>query len=245
MKTVHDTLGEDTPLILIVEDEKDVVTPMEIKLAMEGYQTRSALTGKSALTEVFREPVPDLILLDIMLPDISGLDICMRIREASQTSQIPIIMLTAKGEEIDRVVGFEVGADDYLVKPFSIRELILRIQVALRRTMGSGDAPPRKSSFGSLNVNYDTHRVHVDGEEVLLTATEFKLLSTFIERAGRVQTRDILLDVVWGVQSYVQTRTVDSHIKQLRKKLGPAGDYFETVRGVGYLFNAHTGDRTA
>ncbi|MBF0195142.1 MAG: response regulator transcription factor [Magnetococcales bacterium] len=235
---VNDNMGEDTPLILIVEDEKDVVAPMEIKLALEGYQTRSALTGKAALNEAFREPIPDLILLDIMLPDISGLDICMRIREAPQTSQIPIIMLTAKGEEIDRVVGFEVGADDYLVKPFSIRELILRIQVALRRTMGSSDTPPRKSSFGSLNVNYDTHRVYVEGKEVLLTATEFKLLSTFIERAGRVQTRDILLDVVWGVQSYVQTRTVDSHIKQLRKKLGVAGDYFETVRGVGYLFNA-------
>ncbi|MBF0382224.1 MAG: response regulator transcription factor [Magnetococcales bacterium] len=240
---INDALGDDAPLILIVEDEQDVVTPMEIKLKLEGYQTRSALTGKSALTEVFREPIPDLILLDIMLPDISGLDVCMRIREAPQTSQIPIIMLTAKGEEIDRVVGFEVGADDYLVKPFSIRELVLRIKVALKRTMGTNVEQPRKSTFGSLNINYDTHRVYVDEEEVLLTATEFKLLSTFIERAGRVQTRDILLDVVWGVQSYVQTRTVDSHIKQLRKKLGPAGDFFETVRGVGYLFNAPSGNR--
>ncbi|MBF0448836.1 MAG: response regulator transcription factor [Magnetococcales bacterium] len=238
---IQESVGDDAPLILIVEDEKDVVAPMEIKLAMEGYQTRSALTGKSALIEIFRDPVPDLILLDIMLPDISGLDVCMRIREAPQTNQIPIIMLTAKGDEIDRVVGLEVGADDYLVKPFSIRELILRIQVALRRTLGSNPDTPRKSHFGSLKINYDTHRVYIDDVEVSLTATEFKLLSTFIERAGRVQTRDILLDVVWGVQSYVQTRTVDSHIKQLRKKLGPAGDYFETVRGVGYMFNAQAG----
>ncbi|MBF0382893.1 MAG: response regulator transcription factor [Magnetococcales bacterium] len=213
---------------------------MEIKLSMEGYQTRSALSGKSALTEVFREPIPDLVLLDIMLPDISGLDVCMRIREAPQTSQIPIIMLTAKGEEIDRVVGLEVGADDYLVKPFSIRELVLRIQVALRRTMGSGDKQPKKSQFGPLYVNYDTHQTYIDGKEAVLTATEFKLLSTFIERAGRVQTRDILLDVVWGVQSYVQTRTVDSHIKQLRKKLGVAGNFIETIRGVGYIFNPQT-----
>ena len=197
MRKIHDDLVEDAPLILIVEDEKDVVTPMEIKLSLEGYQTRSALSGKSAITEVFREPIPDLVLLDIMLPDISGLDVCMRIREAPQTSQIPIIMLTAKGEEIDRVVGLEVGADDYLVKPFSIRELVLRIQVALRRTMGNNNGvPPTQSKFGALYVNYDTHRVYIDGKETVLTATEFKLLSTFIERAGRVQTRDILLHLV-------------------------------------------------
>ncbi|MBF0383856.1 MAG: response regulator [Magnetococcales bacterium] len=237
MESVDKTVSDDAPLILIVDDEQDAVTPMEIKLSLEGYQTRIALTGKEALQGACQEPIPDLILLDIMLPDISGLDVCMRILESPQTRHIPIIMLTAKGEEIDRVVGLEVGADDYLVKPFSIRELILRIKVALKRTLFRNVSAQRILKFDRLYINFDTHHVFVEEEEILLTATEFKLLSTFIEREGSVLTRDVLLDVVWGIQSYVKTRTVDSHIKQLRKKMGSAGDYIETVRGVGYLFH--------
>ncbi len=229
---------KNKPLILIVEDEKDVVASMEFKLALDGYLSRSALTGKEALKEVFREPTPDLILLDIMLPDISGLEVCMRIRKEEQTRHIPIIMLTAKGEEIDRVVGLESGADDYLVKPFSIRELMLRIQIALRRSGPKENATNRsRTTCKRLTVDHDSYKVFVDEEEVHLTATEFKLLSLFLERPDRLQSRDYLLDVVWGIQSYVQTRTVDSHIKQLRKKLGPAGRYIETIRGTGYRFN--------
>ena len=233
------TVQIDAPLILIVEDEAGAVTAMEYKLALEGYRTRSAYTGEQALAELARVPLPDLVLLDVMLPDITGLDICLKIRQAEETAQIPVIMLTAKGEEIDRVVGLEMGADDYLVKPFSIRELMLRIKIALRRRepQEEEEALTKKSVCGRLSVDHDCYKVFVDDLEISLTATEFKLLGTFLERADRVQSRDFLLDVIWGVQSFVQTRTVDSHVKQLRKKLGPAAEYIETIRGVGYRFN--------
>ena len=232
-----DSTKDPQPLIMIIEDEHDVVTAMEFKLALEGYRTRSALTGQEALQSVFQEPTPDLILLDIMLPDLSGVEVCMRLRKEESTSNIPIIFLTAKGEEIDRVVGLEAGADDYLVKPFSIRELMLRIKIALRRVNPAKENRPKRSVFEGLCVEHDNHKVFVNEQEVSLTATEFKLLTLFLERANRVQSRDFLLDIVWGLRSYVQTRTVDSHIKHLRQKLGPAGIYIETIRGVGYRFN--------
>lgn len=226
-----------SPMVLVVEDEEEVAVAMEYKLKLEGLRSRVALNGREALQEVMREPIPDLVLLDIMLPDSSGLDLCQRIRETPSTHHVPVIMLTAKGSEIDRVLGFEVGADDYLVKPFSLRELMLRIQVVLRRIRSVERMPERKlCQSGGLLLDTEAHRVFVDDQEVFLTHTQFKLLHTLMERQGRVMPRDILLDVVWGVRSYVQTRTVDSHVKQLRKLLGEAGAYIETVRGVGYRF---------
>jgi two-component system phosphate regulon response regulator PhoB len=226
-----------TATILIVEDEKDLVSALEYNLQKEGYKTRSALTGKAALELLARDPVADLVLLDLMLPDMSGLEICKKIRAQPKTQSLQVIMLTAKGEEIDRVVGFEVGADDYVVKPFSIRELLLRIKALLRRS-NEEPTPQECSSFGCLRLDPLAHRAFVNEKEVTLTALEYKLLYTLLLRRGRVQTRDTLLNDVWGISADVTTRTVDTHIKRLREKMGPAGDYIETVRGVGYRFKS-------
>jgi two-component system phosphate regulon response regulator PhoB len=225
-------------LILIVEDEPDLVRTLEYNLEREGFRTAAAYTGAKALEQARKTPPPDLILLDLMLPDMSGLEVCRQIRADAQMSQIPILMLTAKGEEIDRVVGFEVGADDYVVKPFSVRELMLRIKAVLRRTQ-TPEEDSEEVIFGRLTVDVSGHHIWVDGEEVALTALEFRLLTTFLVRRGRVQTRDRLLDDVWGYGTAVTTRTVDTHIKRLREKLGPTGSYIETVRGVGYRFRSH------
>ncbi|MCP4675503.1 MAG: response regulator [Deltaproteobacteria bacterium] len=223
--------------ILIVEDEKDLVEILEYNLEREGYDVRSAMTGSKAFEQIHLDPLPDLVLLDLMLPDISGTEICRRIRAEEKTRDIPVLMLTAKGEEIDRVVGFEVGADDYVTKPFSVRELMLRIKAILKRGRGAGESD-EKVTFGLLDVDIPGHRVIVDGEEVALTALEFKLLGTFLERKGRVQTRDVLLGDVWDIHADVTTRTVDTHVKRLREKLGSAGEYIETIRGVGYRFRS-------
>lgn len=223
--------------ILIVEDETDLVDNLEYNLSREGFATRSALTGATALEQAAISPIPDLILLDLMLPDIPGTEVCRRLRAAEATSQVPIVILTAKGEEIDRVVGFEVGADDYVVKPFSIRELMLRIQAVLRRARSSSRPPAASAEetvFGRLRVDASGHRVWVDDQEIVLTALEFRLLTTLLERRGRVQSRDTLLRDVWGIEADLATRTVDTHVKRLRSKLGSAGEYVETLRGVGY-----------
>ncbi len=224
-------------LILIVEDERDLVNTLEYTLQKEGYQTRAALNAKDGLELARREPVPDLVLLDLMLPDRSGTEVCRELRADEQTRDVAVLMLTAKGEEIDRVVGFEVGADDYLVKPFSVRELLLRIRAILRRTR---EEQPEKSeiTFGRLTVDEPAHRAWLDDGELALTVLEFKLLTTLLARKGRVQTRDRLLSDVWGYQADVTTRTVDTHVKRLREKLGEVGHYVETVRGVGYRFRA-------
>lgn len=224
-------------LILIVEDEEDLLGTLEYNLQREGYQTRTAVNGREALEEAFREPVPDMVLLDLMLPDISGTEVCRRLREEPNTRDVLVLMLTAKGEEIDRVVGFEVGADDYVPKPFSMRELMLRVRALLRRRQQE-PGEVEQIHFGRLRVDLEGHRIWVDEEPVDLTALEFRLLTTLLERRGRVQTRSILLDDVWGIQAHVTTRTVDTHVKRLREKLGEAGDYIETVRGVGYRFRA-------
>jgi two-component system phosphate regulon response regulator PhoB len=224
-------------IVLIVEDEKDLVEILEYNLKREGYRVRSALRGDEAFKQIDTDPMPDLILLDLMLPDISGTEICRRIRAEEKTRDIPVLMLTAKGEEIDRVVGFEVGADDYVTKPFSVRELMLRVKAILRR--GRGDTGQSDGvTFGCLTIDIPGHRVTVDGKEVAITALEFRLLSTFLERKGRVQTRDVLLNDVWDIHADVTTRTVDTHIKRLREKLGLAGPYIETIRGVGYRFRS-------
>ncbi|MBI5501307.1 MAG: response regulator [Deltaproteobacteria bacterium] len=222
--------------ILIVEDERDLQAVLEYNFRQAGHEVLQALRGEEGL-RLARQHRPDLICLDIMLPDVPGTDICRQLKNDAATREIPVLMLTAKGEEIDRVVGFELGADDYVVKPFSVRELLLRIQAILRRAGGEVETRPL-IEFGRLRVDRDAHRVWVDEGEVQLTAMEFKLLLTLHERRDRVQSREVLLDVVWGIQADVTTRTVDTHVKRLREKLGPAGVYVETVRGVGYRFAA-------
>lgn len=228
-----------TQLILIVDDEPELVRPLEFAFRREGFHTRVAHDGRTALEQAAVLPRPDLVLLDLMLPDISGTEVCRRLRADADTRDIPVIMVTARGEEIDRVVGFEVGADDYVVKPFSSRELVLRARAVLRRRSGSASAPDEPvTSFGRLRVDQAGHRAWVDDKEVQLTALEFRLLTTFLERRGRVQSRDTLLETVWGMSTTVTTRTVDTHVKRLRQKLGAAGGYVQTIRGVGYRFRA-------
>jgi two-component system phosphate regulon response regulator PhoB len=226
------------PLVLVVDDERDLVRTLEYNLEKAGFATRSAETGAEALERAFETPVPDLILLDLMLPDMPGTDVCKRLRADRRTAGIAIVMLTAKDEEIDRVVGFEVGADDYVVKPFSVRELLLRVRAVLRRSQAP-TAPESAEgivTFGRLRIDAGAHRVWVDEEEVMLTALELRLVSLLLQRKGRVQSRGQLLDDVWGIQAELTTRTVDTHVKRLRQKLGAAGTYVETVRGVGYRF---------
>ena len=230
-------------LIFIVDDEQDLVSTLTYNLERAGYQTRAAYSGGEALELLDKVRRPDLIVLDLMLPDISGTEVCRRLRASDRTRDIPVIMLTAKGEEIDRVVGFEVGADDYVIKPFSVRELMLRITAILRRSSVS-DGEAESVVVGRLRLDRRAHRAWVDDTEVLLTALEFRLLSTFIARKGRVQSRDTLLADVWGIEGEVSTRTVDTHIKRLREKLGPAGSYVETLRGVGYRFRDRPDEET-
>jgi two-component system, OmpR family, phosphate regulon response regulator PhoB len=218
--------------VLIIEDEKDLAELIAFNLEKEGYRPIVALDGISGL-EAARNNFPDLILLDLMLPGLPGTEISKILKNNGKTAKIPIIMLTAKGEEIDRVVGFEVGADDYMVKPFSTRELVLRIKAVLRRT-GPEEAAARVVRIGPVTIDSDRHIVTIDGTELLLTTTEFNLLLNLAERQGRVQSRDRLLKDVWGISHIGDTRTVDTHITRLRTKLGESGDLIKTVRGFGY-----------
>ncbi len=220
--------------VLVIEDEPDLQQVLEYNLRQEGHEVLQALHGSDGL-RLARERRPELILLDLMLPDLTGTDVCKSLKRDAATRGIPVLMLTAKGEEIDRVVGFELGAEDYVVKPFSVRELMLRIRAILRRAQPERPEEPL-IEFGRLKIDRAGHRTWVDGERVELTALEFKLLLTLYDRGSRVQTRTVLLDDVWGIQADVETRTVDTNVKRLREKLGPAGDYVETVRGVGYRF---------
>ena len=222
------------PVILIVDDEHDLLTLLDFNLKAEGFKTLVASTGAEALAHLRRDP-PDLVILDLMLPDTSGTEVCRTIKSDPRTKHVPVVMLTAKGQEIDRVVGFEVGADDYVTKPFSMRELILRLKAVLRR---AGAAPLEDArtrvSVGPIRIDSGAHRAYVAGEEIVLTALEFKLLQTFLSRVGRVQSREQLLSDVWGMSTELETRTVDTHVKRLREKLGSGRDLLETVRGVGY-----------
>lgn len=220
--------------ILLVDDEADIVELLEYNLRQAGYTVVTARDGNTALAEVRRQR-PDLVLLDWMLPDLPGTEVCKRLRRDASTSTLPIMMITAKNEEIDRVVGFELGADDYVVKPFSPRELVLRIGAVLRRASPTEKPQPtERIVLGVLEVDVPRHTVTVEGQEIELTALEFKLLYDLASRLGRVQTRDALLERVWGYAPGIETRTVDTHVKRLREKLGAARDYIETVRGVGY-----------
>ncbi len=220
--------------ILVIEDESDIRQILDHNLRTAGHEVVSAGRGQDGL-RLARQERPDLVLLDLMLPDISGTEVCRAIKDDVSMRATPIIMLTARGEEIDRVVGFELGADDYVTKPFSVRELVLRIRATLRR---NEVRPPESSviDFGTLRMDRDAHRVWVQGAEVELTALEFKLLVTLYDRRNRVQSRGALLDHVWGMDTKIATRTVDAHVKRLREKMGAARDYIETVRGVGYRF---------
>jgi len=218
--------------ILIIEDERDLLDLIAFNLEREGYRVETALDGTTGL-ETARRSLPDLIILDLMLPGMLGTEICKILKKTEKTARIPVIMLTAKGEEIDRVVGFEVGADDYVVKPFSNRELMLRIKAVLRRTEPEKDRD-KIINIGLLSIDTGAHTVTSDGEEIILTTTEYKLLLNLAERAGRVQNRDLLLKNVWGYNYIGDTRTVDTHITRLRTKLGVSGDLIKTVRGFGY-----------
>src|SRR6202453_1445721 len=219
--------------ILVVEDEADIREVLEYNLKRDGHDVVVTATAKEGLRQA-REKRPDLVLLDLMLPDGSGTELCKTLRQDAATRGVRVVMLTAKGEEIDRVIGFELGADDYIVKPFSVRELLLRVQAVLRR-VSTGETG-ETTQFGMLRVDRGAHRVWVGGQEVELTALEFKLLLTLHDRRNRVQTRDALLSDVWKIDADVTTRTVDTHVKRLREKLGQAGIYVQTVRGVGYRF---------
>ena len=220
--------------ILLVDDEADIVALLEYNLKQAGYEVVTARDGQSALREV-RKQAPDLILLDWMLPDIAGTEVCKQLRRDPETQAIPVMMITAKNDEIDRVIGFEIGADDYVVKPFSPRELVLRVGAVLRRTRPSvRPAAGERIVIGVLEIDVPQHAVIVEGELVDLTALEFKLLYDMASKLGRVQTREALLERVWGYAPGIETRTVDTHVKRLREKLGAARDYIETVRGVGY-----------
>lgn len=222
---------------LIVEDEPDLRELVALNARNAGFETLEAGNGADAL-RLARAAHPDLIVLDLMLPDMSGMEVCACIRADRDLARTPVIMLTARAAEQDRVSGFESGADDYVTKPFSNRELVLRMRALLKRTSSQPPEPVRLLRSGTVEVDEDRHEVRVGGVDVHLTALEFRLLATLIRRAGKVQSRQSLLEDVWGMSPDLQTRTVDTHVKRLRQRLGAAGDAIATVRGVGYRLGA-------
>ena len=223
--------------ILVIEDEPDIRRNLEYNLGREGFKA-SSVGSLDEANEKLKSKKFDLILLDLMLPDGSGLDLCKKIKSNSETEITPIIILTAKDDEVDKVVGFELGADDYVTKPFSVRELILRIKAILKRSdTKTKEVVEVERQFGDLKIDVDSHEVHVDSQLIELTALEFRLLKELVDKRGRVQSRDQLLSEVWGYNAEVTTRTVDTHIKRLREKLGSMGKYVQTIRGVGYKFS--------
>jgi two-component system phosphate regulon response regulator PhoB len=220
--------------ILVVDDEQDAVDLVAFNLKQAGFQVVTAPDGAEALDKVHKHQ-PDLIVLDVMMPELDGLEVCKLLRRDSATTGIPILMLTAKATEVDRILGLELGADDYVTKPFSPRELVLRVRKLLARGKPH-EARNERMVFGELTIDIPRHLVSWRGDSLDLTATEFKLLTTLAERRGRVQSRDQLLRDVWGYESMIDTRTVDTHMRRLREKLGPAARHLDTVRGVGYRF---------
>ena len=222
--------------ILIIEYEPDIRKNLEYNLSREGYSVLAAASIAEAEQLIYSNNL-SLVLLDLMLPDGSGLELCKKMKSDPDVQNLPIIILTAKDDEVDKVVGFELGADDYVTKPFSVRELILRIKAVLKRGENKKDIVEIDRQFGDLKIDIDSHEVYVDAELVNLTALEFKLLIELVDRRGRVQSREQLLADVWGYSAEVSTRTVDTHIKRLREKLGTMGKYVQTIRGVGYKFS--------
>ena len=223
--------------ILVVDDEPDILSVLVYHLSREGYRVTTAVNGQGALTTATAEQ-PDLIILDLMLPGIDGYEVLQRLRRGERTSSTPVILLTARREEDERVKGFEVGADDYITKPFSARELTLRVEALLRRSKAEPVSASRRISVGPVELDREAHRVFSDGVEVDLTRLEYRLLEVLLERRGRVQTRRQLLQAVWDTNAAIETRTVDMHVARLRTKLGGAASLIETVRGIGYRFRA-------
>jgi two-component system phosphate regulon response regulator PhoB len=223
--------------ILLIEDEPDIAEVLQYNLEKEGFAVETAHRGDSGL-EAIRRGAPDLVLLDLMLPGMDGLELTRLLKRDGGTSRVPIVMLTARGEEVDRIVGLELGADDYISKPFSPREVVLRVKAVLRRHLPEPDADSdiesERLEVGGIQLDVAGHQLRIRGEEIPLTATEFRLLRLLIERAGRVQTRGQLLTDVWGYAEDIDSRTVDTHIRRLRRKLGPEAERIETVIGVGY-----------
>lgn len=222
--------------ILVVDDEEDILHLLDYNLRKAGFAPILAKDGPEAIG-LAEAAAPELIILDIMLPNMEGTEVLRRLKANPSVAAIPVIMLTAKGEEVDKIVGFELGAEDYITKPFSPRELILRVRAVLKRS-ANGDKPAEEKvvTIKELSIDYSRHRVTVSGVEVELSSTEFKLLTGLIDAKGRVLSRDAILDRAWGRDCFVMPRTVDTHVRRLRAKLGAAGDYIETVRGVGYRF---------
>jgi two-component system, OmpR family, phosphate regulon response regulator PhoB len=221
--------------ILVIEDEQALQKVLDYNLRQAGHEVLSATSGEDG-ARLAREQRPDLVLLDLMLPDLSGTEVCRALKRDPATREIPVVIVTARGDEVDRIVGFELGAADYVVKPFSVRELILRVQAILRRGKAATPEKPRLE-FGVLRIDPEAHRVWVKGAEIELTLLEFRLLVALFESRDRVLTRGSLLDGVWGMDVTITTRTVDTHVKRLRDKLAAAGDYIQTVRGIGYRFS--------
>ena len=228
------------PHVLIVDDERDLVRLLEINLQAAGLETTSAGDGQGAL-RLASERTPDLVLLDLMLPDLSGTEVCRQLRADPARGDVAILMLTARGDEYDRVLGFEVGADDYVVKPFSVRELMMRVKALSKRAherraarASAEGVAPKQLKWRGLEVDVVRHRVFSDGVEVALRPLEYKLLSLFLEHPGKVFSRAELLEEVWGITADVNTRTVDTHVRRLRERLATYGDAVETVHGFGY-----------
>ncbi len=223
--------------VLVVDDEPDITALVAYHLAKAGYRVSTAATGKEAIDTATREP-PDVIVLDLMLPGLSGYEVLEELRSRPETRDVGVILLTARREEADRIQGLSLGADDYLTKPFSPSELALRVKALLRRLAAPALVSGTTITAGPVTVDASAHRTFVNGTEITLTAIEYKLLMTLLERRGRVQSRPQLLETVWDASPDIQTRTVDMHVKRLRSKLGDGGRYIETVRGFGYRFRA-------
>lgn len=220
--------------ILVIEDDRDIAELVDFNLKQEKFRSEVVGNGRAGL-EKAKKWEPDLVILDLMLPEMGGLDVCKALKSDPKTQNIPVIMLTAKATEIDRVLGLELGADDYITKPFSPRELMLRVKTILRRSQKNKQPFATGAiTFGDIRVDADRFEVLVKNKKVQLTAIEFKLLQYLLATRGRVATRDALLDHVWGYDAALTTRTVDTHIKRLRHKLGGAANYVETIRGIGY-----------
>jgi two-component system phosphate regulon response regulator PhoB len=226
-------MNEQRGPVLIVDDERDLRTLLDFNLRQAGYTTAQAATGAEALARA-RSLRPRVVVLDLNLPDVSGMDVCRLLRGDPAMRDVAILMLTARGAEADRVQGLEVGADDYLAKPFNVRELVLRVESVSRRRGEVAPEPRQRLTAGSISLDLDAHLCYVDEQELPLTLQEFRLLVYLIQGRGRVRTRDELLADVWNTSPDVETRTVDTHVKRLRDKLGAAGEIIETVRGVGY-----------
>ncbi len=244
MKNNSSSPAQESRRVLVVENDPDVAALIAYQLTREGYRVETAATGTEALGAVVRE-IPDMVVLDRVLPGFSGDEVLKALRSEAATNAVPILVLTAKRGQEDRIEGFELGADDYLTKPFSPRELVLRVNAILRRLQEPLTEPGGKIlRAGPLSVNVDYHQVLLDDEELKLTPTEFRLLRSLLERQGRTQSRQQLLERAWSVDSHIsdriQTRTVDMHVRRLRAKLGRAGSWIETIRGFGYRFRAPT-----